>query len=203
MAKQENYEHKISIILLGDSSVGKTCFYNHFLYGRYIKSSYSTIGIDMEKKIFCYKKTNILIMISDTAGQERFRSLTKNYYSRADGILLFFDITNRNSFETIHNWKNDIDSNLGVDSKIVIILVGNKQDKKNNRKISYDEAMKLAQEINIPYYECSSVTGHNVNVIINELVRIYLRNQNIIEENKSIALSKKNSRRKSFCCSIL
>ena len=201
MATQDYYK-KISIILLGDSCVGKTCFFNWFLNERFIQNYGTTIGIDIAEKIVCYNNKKIRIMLSDTAGQERFRSITRNFYKRADGILLFFDITNRTSFQTLSGWKNDIDSNIGYDSKISIVLVGTHHDKQDKREISYDEAMNLAQVINIPYYECSSVTGYNVTNIINELVKSCLINQNILEDNQSIALSKKSYKVRSSCCSI-
>ena len=89
-----------------------------------------------------------------------------------------------------------------MDSKIAIILVGTHHDKQDQREISYDEAMNLAQVIDIPYYECSSVTGYNVTKIINELVKSCMINQNILEDNHSIALRTKSYKARSSCCSI-
>ena len=123
-------------ILIGNSTVGKTCLFRKLSTGEFMEKGIASIGVEKvsldvtinvdknDKK----EKKDFDISLFDTAGQEKFRSITFNYYKGSDGILLLYDITNRNTFDNIELWvdsiKEAIDSN--VDSRYAIILVGNK-----------------------------------------------------------------------------
>ena len=101
------------ILILGDSTVGKTAFIVRFCEGRFEEDSLTTIGLDSKVKFISRQEKKIQLQIWDTAGQERFRSLSKNYYKGADGILLMYDISNYESFKHIKNWITDIKNNIG------------------------------------------------------------------------------------------
>ncbi len=126
------------LIFLGNTAVGKTSLFKKITTGEFYEKNISTIGMDrrtiqfeMEVKEKGIKvKKNFEISLIDTAGQERFKSLTKSYYKGADGILLIYDVTNEESFKNVSNWINSIYEELGnlQNSKYIIFLIGNKID---------------------------------------------------------------------------
>lgn len=100
------------------------------------------------------------LQLWDTAGQERFRSLTSNFFGRADGFVLTYDISNRPSFDHVIGWMRDIKTRAPPDCDIV--LCGNKSDLDNDRVVTYDEGKQLADEYGVQFFETSALTGHNV-----------------------------------------
>ena len=154
----EKIEYKF--ILIGNSGVGKTSILRFLSTGEFPEDTISTIGVDkktlnvsfeVEEKNTKIKK-DFIISLFDTAGQEKFRAIARNYYKGSDGILLLYDITNRKSFENIEIWIDSITESLGKkgDSKYVIILIGNKLDLvtegKEERKVSEEEAEEICQK---------------------------------------------------------
>lgn len=139
-----NYEYLFKLILIGDSSVGKSCLLTR-LIDEYFKSECDpTIGIEFGTKIL--KSSSgipIRLQIWDTAGQENFRSITQAYYKGAIGALVVFDITNAQSFENLQKWINDAKSNTNSDNFELIIL-GNKHDLVQCRKVSKEQAKTYA-----------------------------------------------------------
>jgi len=105
-------------------------------------------------------KYKVKLQIYDTAGQERFRSITSSYYRDADALLLIFDVTNRTSFDNIRNWLSQVREY--AKETVQITLVGNKIDLCAQRKVKADEAKQLAQTYNISYMETSAKTGQHV-----------------------------------------
>ena len=131
----------------------------------------ATIGIDYKiKNIEMEDGKNIKLQIWDTAGADRFRSITKNYFKGASGMVLIYDITNKESFYNIKNWINQIREEAS--DKIPIILVGNKIDNEKKRIITYEEGIILAEEYGIMFSECSAKTGENIDYIFKELVEM-------------------------------
>jgi small GTP-binding protein len=131
------------ILLLGDTTVGKTCFLMRFTEGTFQEIHMSTIGLDYRLKIMPLddgKKAKVQIW--DTAGQDRFRAITKNYYKGAHGIILIFDVCNVETFENVRNWVTQIRENSS--EKATIFLIGNKIDDEIRRKVSKDDGKKLA-----------------------------------------------------------
>lgn len=100
------------------------------------------------------------LQLWDTAGQERFRSLTSNFFGRADGFVLTYDISNRPSFDHVIGWMRDIKTRAPPDCDIV--LCGNKSDLDNDRVVTFDEGKQLAEEYGVQFFETSALTGHNV-----------------------------------------
>lgn len=100
------------------------------------------------------------LQLWDTAGQERFRSLTSNFFGRADGFVLCYDISNRPSFDHVIGWMRDIKTRAPPDCDIV--LCGNKSDLDNDRVVQFDEGKQLAEEYGVEFFETSALTGHNV-----------------------------------------
>ena len=123
------------ILLLGDWSVGKTCFLMRYTENTFTEIHLSTVGIDYKLKNVTLDNDRVVkTQIWDTAGQERYKTITKSYIKGANGIILIYDVTNNNSFEGIKNWIKQIKDT--VNSRVCVALVANKIDKENERVIS-------------------------------------------------------------------
>ena len=190
------YERNIEakIITLGDSRVGKTSLIIRFIEDSFADSYMSTIGFDIKFKNIKLKNGQTLkLIIHDTAGQERFRSLAANYIKKADGILLVYDITDNYSFNNIENWMLDITNKS--DENVPVILIGNKSDLTENRKIQYEDGLKLAEKNEIHFYETSCENGENVEKSFMDLAeQIYAKMETkkiYYEKNQSLSNKKK------------
>ena len=175
-----NVEKTITLILIGDTSVGKTCFFTRFNKNQFPESFLSTIGMDKYIKFYKYKDELYKIIIWDTAGQDRFKSLPKKYYQNADGIFIFFDVSNKESFNDVSVWMNEINDNTKFEesegkkaengeNKILVYLIGNKIDKLN-RKVSKEEAEEKATFYGIKYFEISCKLNMNIAEISSRMV---------------------------------
>ena len=191
----------IKIITLGDSHVGKSCLIIKFIENKFSNSYVSTIGFDLKHKQIILKDGNkVRLTLFDTAGQERFRSLAKNYIRKANGILLIYDISDKSTFISIEKWMENIQDE--IDDKIPIILVGNKSDLNDKRKVSTEEGKKKAKEYEFPFYETSCKTGVNVNKCFIELAELVYENTGKNPLKNSNQKIKKNSSKdkKKGCC---
>ena len=190
-------EFLYKILLLGDSSVGKTCFLMRYTDNTFQEIHMSTIGLDYKlKNVQLEDGKFVKIQIWDTAGQDRFRSITKNYYKGAHGIILLYDITDRKSYDNVKTWVEQIREE--VSEKVSIILVGNKIDDVEGRKVKTEEGEKLAKEIGLSFFECSAKTGENIDLIFNELVKKTVEAYTKLDGQGSKLNSKKN--KKKGCC---
>ena len=168
--KMEKKEPHFKILVLGDPSVGKSCFLIRYTEDTFQDVYLSTIGMDCKyKDVILEEDKSIRLQIWDTAGQDRFRSITKNLYKGAAGIMLIYDITNRNTFDNVKKWVNSIKEE--VTSKVVIILVGNKIDLDKKRQVQTDEGEQIAEEFDMPFFECSALTGENINSAFEALAK--------------------------------
>jgi Ras-related protein Rab-1A len=148
------------ILLLGDSSVGKTCFLLRFTEDTFTDNHISTIGVDYKLKIINSDDKIVKLQVWDTAGQDRFRSITKNYFRGSHGIVLLYDITSIHSYNNIKSWLQQIRESLG--DGVSILLVGNKLDLEHNRRVSREQGSQLATENNMGFYETSAKDGINI-----------------------------------------
>ena len=154
-------EAKYKILILGDSKVGKSCFLTRYADKTYQEDYLSTIGMDYKIKNYELENGDIIkLYIWDTAGQDRFRSITSNYYKGADGIILIYDITKQETFNNVRNWITSIKEE--APAKVVLVLVGNKVDDEKNRAVQQSEGEKIADEYNLPFLECSAKSDINV-----------------------------------------
>jgi Ras-related protein Rab-1A len=149
------------ILLLGDSSVGKTCFLLRFTEDTFTDNHISTIGVDYKLKIINSGDKIVKLQVWDTAGQDRFRSITKNYFRGSHGIILLYDITSIASYNNIKAWLQQIREALG--NTVTILLVGNKLDLSQNRRVSKDEGNQLAIDNNMGFFETSAKDGSFIN----------------------------------------
>lgn len=161
------HDMMLKILLIGDSSVGKTCSLINYVNGTFSPSAISTLGIDFKVHNVIKDGRKVKLQIWDTAGQERFRTITQSYYRATQGVIIMYDITDRKSFNNVRYWMNEI---MRSDEKIVKILVGNKADLTNHRTIDSSEGAKVAKEYGILFFETSAKTGQNISNVFDALV---------------------------------
>ena len=213
-------------ILLGDKLVGKTCIFEKLFFSKFSKGNTSTIGIDYEylnyeieieensKKL----KKNVKIKLYDTAGQERFRSITESYINNSNGIIIVYDITKRKSFDDVIEWVRSIEEKSGkIDQiKACIFLIGNKKDLvegkegEKNRKVQINEAKILAEKYNLIWAgECSAKDFPKdkfEDIMKNFAKKIYSKNKSENQDNNegrdkdSINLNKRNVIKEKSSC---
>ena len=152
--------YKLKIIIVGDSSVGKTNIINRYVNGEFSRDYMITIGMDfltcnleLDNKIF---KLNLW----DTAGSEQFRSVTKGYYSNSCCALIVYDITNEKTFQNVKQWMDDCYA--FANKNIHLVLVGNKIDLQQDRKINKETAEEFAGQYGMDFYEVSALSGENI-----------------------------------------
>lgn len=152
--------YMFKIIMLGNIAVGKTCILSFFTDNQFRSEYTCTIGCDFKTKTIIPKNSSNIkvdMQIWDTSGEERHRSITKQYYRDAAGIVLVFDVTNEKSFSDIVTWIEEIKTNSKP--KCCIVLVGNKTDLDSQRVVNQERAERFAKTYQIPYYETSAKTG--------------------------------------------
>ena len=197
------------LFLLGSSTVGKTTFVKKFIGYELGETNLATLGIDVEKTTATIGDICIRVELWDTAGQERLRSLPKKYYSKGDGFLLLFDVTKKSTFDDVRSWIKDIRDTRGVnnenndnkknDPKEVLFLIGNKIDDTENREVKEEEALKLAEEYGVSYFEISSQEGINVYEIVTKL--IFEAFSKTKDSKKFFKLqNQQNTKKKKICC---
>ena len=198
MSEKKQKELLYKILLLGDSSVGKTCFLLRYSENTFQEIHMSTIGLDYKLKNVQLDDGKIVkIQIWDTAGQDRFRSITKNYYKGAHGIILIYDVTSRKTFDNIKNWVTQIKEE--VTDKVNIILVGNKIDNEKERKVTTEEGKRIADSFELEFFETSAKTGLNIDTTFNKLVKKTVETYSKTE-GKGEKLNSKRSGSKKGCC---
>ena len=194
-----NAEGSLSLILVGDSTVGKTCFLNRYFKNQF-KSTLSNIGIDKDIKFVKINNSIYKLTVWDTVGQERFRALPKKYFQNADGVLLLFDVTKDESFSNVSNWMKDIKENSNKESNIIIYLIGNKIDL-NERTVTKESAEELAQSLGMKYFDVSCKNNINVSEIMSRMIMECHMKANHITNCFKLDLTKKgdNTRRRGCC----
>lgn len=159
------------ILILGDPAVGKSCFLARYVENTFENVYMSTAGMDYKyKDVELGDGKLIKLQIWDTAGQERYRTLTTNLYKGAVGIVLIYDITNKKTFENVRSWITSIEEETS--KKIILILVGNKADLKDERKVQKEEGEDIAKEFNLPFFESSAQSGLNVKSVFETLAKL-------------------------------
>ena len=148
------YDHLFKLLLIGDSGVGKSSLILRFADDTFNGSFISTIGVDFKVKTVDVGGTKIKMQIWDTAGQERFRTIVSTYYRGAHGIIVVYDVTDKESFLKIQHWLKEID-NYGTD-KVSKLIVGNKSDLTERRVVTFESAKEFADQLGIQVIETSA-----------------------------------------------
>lgn len=158
------------LLLIGNSSVGKSSLLLRFSDEQWLPEdeSSATIGVDFRVHKMEVKGKKVKLSIWDTAGQERFRTITSSYYRGAQGIILVYDVSNRESFDALPRWYTELETY--VSSSVVKILVGNKVDKEFSRQVSTAEGQAFAKRMSSLFIEASAKTAIGVNEAFQEVV---------------------------------
>ena len=163
-------KYTIKILTLGDTLVGKSSIVLRFSDNRFDDNQLATIGIDYKTKYIKVKDASVKVLLWDTAGQEKFRNIARQYYKGANGVLLIYDVCDRKSYERIGFWMDELKQNNEIE-QLYIILVGNKIDLEEKRVVTREEAEKYAEDNNINYLEVSAKTGEGILDLFNEVTK--------------------------------
>ena len=197
------YENSIKLLLLGDSCVGKSNFIFRFFNNKFKGQHLSSAGIELKNSVLTINNKKLHLQIWDTAGQEKYKTVTKSLFSKVQGFIVMFDLTKLQTFENVKKWIKLIKEECG--NYAPILLVGNKNDIKHLRNISEVEIKKLTKEEELDYIETSSKTGENVRKAIN-MICSDITDKNTLTNHFSFSLdsskSSKSRRKKaqSSCC---
>lgn len=206
----ENTETTImfKIILMGDSNTGKTSLIRRYVNNSFEDNYYCTIGVDFFLKFVTVKDTKIKLQIWDTAGMEKYRSLSISYIRGTFAAFVLFDLTSRLSFENVLNWVECYFKNCKSQYQKNVILIGNKADLVDQRAISKQEAEDFAKANNLIYWETSAKEGNNVEEVFGYVANFLYENYkdsftenttnvNFFKAGNSDNLLKKNDKK---CC---
>ena len=208
--EKEPYDFLFKMILIGDSSVGKSNILLKYLKDEFDPNSKATVGVEFGTKNIILNNKKIKAQIWDTAGEERYRSITSAYYKGAKGAFIVYDITRRNTFDNIDKWIVDLKTN--GDKNISIVLIGNKSDLEDKREVKKDEGVKKSEECKTAFLETSALNGDNIYKAFDELIeQIYINHYSNIEEEKEMEIDKgvnlneenqkeENNNKKKKCC---
>jgi len=174
---QRNYK----IILIGNALVGKTAIVTRFAKDYFEQNYLRTLGINYYIKTQVITNVEVKMIITDTAGQEAFQRLRSSYYKGARGAIIVYAINDRHSFGQVDYWKNEMFKTL---KEIPIIIVGNKIDLIDQRRVSTSEGRLLAKKLGCLFIESSAKTGENIDKIFEMIVKDILRKDNLITEEK-------------------
>ena len=155
-----NFNYLLKFIIVGDSSVGKSNLLLRYLNNKFEDEYQATIGVEFGAKNIEINNINYRIQLWDTAGQEQFRSITRAYYQNSVCAIVVYDICNETSFKNVKEWVDDVRAQSP--KNIYIMLVGNKNDLIEKRKVSYEKGIEFAQRNNINFIETSAKSGENV-----------------------------------------
>ena len=155
------FKYVFKYIIIGNPSVGKSCLLNQFLNNRFSEEYEITVGVEFGAKTIEIEDGNkVKLQIWDTAGQESFKSITRSYYRAAAVALLVYDITSRDSFESIGSWLEECKVN--GNPEMTLVLVGNKTDLEESREVTYEEGEHYAKEHGMQFFETSAKTAEKV-----------------------------------------
>nr|BAJ21335.1 Rab-family small GTPase Rab8C [Tetrahymena thermophila] len=200
---KEHQEICFKLLIIGNQAVGKTCLLLRYWKSKFPNSNITTQGIDYYIKKLEINKKKLKLYIWDTAGSERFRTITSNYFKAAHGILVAYSVEDQESFEKVGSWIQCIKEKCD-NANISILLVGNKSDSKQ-RVVSLEQGEKLAEQYNIPFQETSALDNINVSESFDQLAIMCLDQYEIksstISPQSNIPKKKQeNGETKKNCC---
>ena len=178
--------HQFKLILIGDVCVGKSSIMRRYIENSFTKDYRANIGVEFKvKSLVLDSKTGADLQIWDTAGQERYKTITKQYYKGSNGILLVYDITDRKTFSNLNFWIDDI--KMDGPENLVFIIIGNKSDMVDQRKVSTEEGENFAKKNGFLFKEVSALNGDNISLVFEILSRDLIRKkQETAVENANV-----------------
>ena len=190
--------NEIKLIVLGNTSVGKSSFILKYIEDKFVLNYIATLGMDFkQKKLKLKNGQEVRLRIYDTAGQERFKSVAVSFIKKAEGVILIYDIGNKATFESLEEWIKNIKES-GKEN-LPIILVGNKCDlPPEKRQVELIEGKDKAEEFNIPFFETSCKEGINIKEVFEKIVEDITGKNNLSSGGEFKILNKSKSKGK--CC---
>ena len=208
MADEENYDVLFKIVLIGDSFVGKTNIMSKYLKNEFHEDSKATVGVEFGAKKFDIEGKSVKAQIWDTAGQERYKAITTTYYKGAKGALIVYDITRKETFDSVDRWISEL-VNSG-DKNMTMLLIGNKCDLDTQRQVTKEQGEEKAKAFRVAFLETSASSGENLDVAFEMIMKeVYSKCKNELDEDdgmeemqmgKEIDLTKENKVEKKKCC---
>ena len=208
--EEDNYEMMFKVVLVGDSSVGKTNIMSKYLKNEFHEDSKATVGVEFGSKQFTVEGHQIKAQIWDTAGQERYKAITSAYYKGAKGAFVVYDITRKQSFDSVDKWINDLKA--AADKKLSIIIIGNKCDLEDQRQVNKEQGEEKAKNNEVAFMETSALSGENLDKAFEKMINeVYKKcheemmaeaDVDIIGKSEDINLGKtqpKNTEKKKCC----
>ncbi|XP_007488573.1 ras-related protein Rab-3D isoform X2 [Monodelphis domestica] len=175
-AADQNFDYMFKLLIIGNSSVGKTSFLFRYADDSFTSAFVSTVGIDFKVKTVYRNEKRVKLQIWDTAGQERYRTITTAYYRGAMGFLLMYDVSNQESFNAVQDWATQIKTYSWDNAQV--ILIGNKCDLEDDRVVSTEDGKHLADDLGFEFFEASAKDNINVKQVFERLVDIICEKMN-------------------------
>ncbi|XP_063495950.1 EF-hand calcium-binding domain-containing protein 4B isoform X2 [Symphalangus syndactylus] len=183
------------IVFVGNSAVGKTSFLRRLCEDRFSPGMAATVGIDYRVKTLNVDSSQVALQLWDTAGQERYRCITQQFFRKADGVIVMYDLTDKQSFLSVRRWLSSVEEAVG--DRVPVLLLGNKLDNEKEREVPWGLGEQLAKENNLIFYECSAYSGHNTKESLLHLAR-FLKEQEDIVRGDTIQVG--HPAKKKSCC---
>ena len=193
-------EMSIKIMVLGNSAVGKTSFILKYTENTYQEVHLSTVGVDSKEKHITLDGKKYRLSIFDTTGQERYKSLAFSLIKNTDGIILIYDVTDESSFKAVPDWVQSAREKKGENYPMIIL--GNKIDLEDERKVKTEDGEELAQKYGLDFYEISNKENVNIENAILTLVKkilVYIEQNGKKEINSLITTQTFKKRKKKIC----
>ena len=162
MNGETNTDFLLKIVIIGDTGVGKTNLLSRFARDTFDPSSRNTIGVDFFALDLQIDSKQVKVQFWDTAGQEKYRAISSAYYKNAHGAIIVYDVTSRASFSNVENWLNELREH--GDKNIQILIIGNKNDLKDERQVLEEEGAQLAEKLGFFFTETSAKVNENSSV---------------------------------------
>ena len=170
----KDYDHLFKILIIGDSGVGKSSLLMRFADDTFLENSIRTIGVDFRTRTINVDGERAKLQIWDSAGQERFRTITSSYYRGTHGVIVVYDVTYGESFANVQRWLQEIDQNCEVVNRI---LVGNKNDDPDHKVVLSEDAINFAHQMGIPLFEASAKENINVEEIFQAISELVIKSR--------------------------
>jgi len=193
-------EMPIKIMVLGNTAVGKTSFILTYTENTFQEVHLSTMGIDYKEKHIIIEGKKYRLSVYDTTGQERYKSLAFSLIKNTDGIILIYDVTNESSFKAVPDWIQSAREKKGENYPMIIL--GNKIDLEDERKVKTEDGEELAQKYGLDFYEISNKENVNIENAILTLVKkilVYIEQNGKKEINSLITTQTFRKRKKKIC----